>query len=44
MSLVGDRVLIRDRDRKWSLSACQRLEESGPPRAETQFQAANANV
>jgi transposase InsO family protein len=43
-ALVGHRVLICDRDRKWSLSVRQRLEESGVRVVQTQFQAPNANA
>lgn len=42
--LVGDRVLICDRDRKWSLAVRQRLEESGVRVVQTPFQAPNANA
>ena len=42
--LVGDRMLICDRDRKWSLSVRQRLEESGVRVVQTPFQASNANA
>ena len=43
-ALVGHRVLICDRDRKWSLSVRQRLEESGVRVVQTPFQAPNANA
>ena len=42
--LVGHRVLICDRDRKWSLSVRQRLAESGVRVVQTPFQAPNANA
>ena len=42
--LVGDRVLICDRDRKWSLAVRQRLEESGVRVVQTPFHAPNANA
>jgi hypothetical protein len=40
--LVGHRVLICDRDRKWSLAVRQRLDESGVHVVQTPLQAPNA--
>jgi len=42
--LVGHRVLICDRDRKWNPSVRQQLEESGIRIAQTPFQAPNCNA
>ncbi len=42
--LVGHRVLICDRDRKWSPSVRQLFEDAGTRVAQTPFQAPNANA
>jgi transposase InsO family protein len=42
--LVGRRVLICDRDQKWSASVRQRLGESGIRMVQTPFQAPNCNA
>jgi putative transposase len=42
--LVGDRVLICDRDRKWSRDVRRELDDAGVHVALTPFQAPNANA